>query len=100
MSKITNGKQIKITQHAKLRLRERVPEVHPNNYKAFVKSARYTGYTMAMLTEKNPKMAKYVKTHFKEYRSYVLRVKSNNVFVFGGDHDRTLITVMKIPYKV
>lgn len=93
--------KIEITAHAKQRLRERMPNIHPNDYAQIVRAARYKGETKSSLWKINPKFAKYICQRFYGNNSTEIRVYKNYVFVFCGNkgHSRTLKTVVDIPER-
>lgn len=95
--------KIEITAHAKQRLAERMPNIHPKNYYGIVKAARYNGDTENFLRENNPQFAQYIfsRFHGNKSRSTEIRVYKNCVFIFVGNHghSRTLRTVVDIPQR-
>lgn len=89
--------KIEITYHAKQRLAERVPDIHPSNYSQFVMSARYNGSPISYFYDK-PEILNYLKKYFRSDNSTQLRVYRDCVFVFKGNKGkaRTLVTVVNI----
>ena len=89
--------KIEITYHAKQRLAERVPDIHPSNYTQFVMSARYNGAPIGDFNN-NPEMLEYLYKYFRSDNSTQLRVYRDCVFVFRGNKGkaRTLVTVVKM----
>lgn len=90
--------KIKITTHARQRLKERMPEINPSNYNQVVQAARYKGLTRSDLEKNYPRLAKYIKQRFRYNNSTEIRVYKNCVFIFCGDnhHSRSLRTVVDI----
>ena len=97
-----NTRTISITSHAKSRLRERLPSVHPKNYVRIVHAARYTGLTLSELNLHSPAIANYVRKSFCSDKTCQLRYYSNCIFVFRGNrgHARTLVTVVDLPNNI
>lgn len=93
-----NKGRINITSHARQRLFERLPEIHPNNYNSFVNSARYNGESMNQLILTSPNIAKYIVSHFSANNSTKFKYYRNCLFVFSGNKHkaRTLVTVINI----
>ena len=89
--------KIEITYHARQRLAERVPDIHPSNYTQFVMSARYNGAPISYFRDK-PEMLEYLKKYFYSDNSTQLRIYHDSVFVFRGNKgkSRTLVTVVNI----
>jgi hypothetical protein len=95
-------KKIEITEHARQRLMERMPEVHSSQYTQVVQYARYKGKTEDQLKKENPAFAKALMKRFYKDNSTVIRVYRNHVFVFFGSsgHSRKLKTVVDIPKHI
>lgn len=90
--------KISITHHAKQRLSERVPEIHPCNYNSFVSSARYNGQSIAELRSSNPLIANYISSNFNWGNSTKVKYYKNCAFVFSGNSHKahTLVTVVNL----
>ena len=90
--------KISITEHAKQRLSERVPELRSSDYYGFVSTARYSGATLHDLRYNNPEIASYIAKHFNANNSTQLRHYRNCVFVFSGNSHKahTLVTVVNL----
>ena len=90
--------KISITQHAKQRLAERVPEIRSCDYNSFVCSARYNGESIAELRWSNPRMANYISSNFDWGNSTKIKFYRNCVFVFSGNSHKahTLVTVVNL----
>lgn len=97
---MSRGK-IEITYHAKQRLAERMPNIHPSNYYEMVCAARYKGENKNTLWKINPRLAQYICQRFYGNHSTEIRVYKDHVFVFCGNrgHSRTLRTVVDIHEK-
>lgn len=95
--------KIEITTHAKQRLKERMPTIHPKNYYGIVRAARYQGLTECFLRANHPQLAQYIfsRFHGNQSQSTEIRVYKNYVFIFCGNHghSRTLRTVVDIPQQ-
>ena len=90
-----NRHKVKITEHAKSRLASRCPYILPNNYSGVCTAARYKGTSINNLPDNQ---RKWVAKHFKfKYNTNQIRVYKNTIFIFAGDHSRTLITVYRLP---
>lgn len=96
-TQLNHRHKIQITEHARLRLRERmgnkVSEGHINHY---VQKARYEGTPVA---EASPQELKWMYTHLsKKTKHRTVRFYDNFCFIFGdrGGHYRTLITVISM----
>ena len=91
-------RKISITQHAKQRLAERVPEIRACDYNSFVSSARYNGKSIAELKDSNPRMADYISSNFGWDNSTKIKFYRNCAFVFSGNSHkaRTLVTVVNL----
>ena len=89
---------VNITYHARQRLGERLPNIHPSNYTGFVSAARYNGQSVAELTRYNPELADYIASRFRTNNSTKLKFYRDCVFVFSGDSHkaRTLVTVVNL----
>lgn len=94
--------RIKITTHAKQRLRERLPEVHPNNYQTLVSAARYRGTPVEYLIYFDPMLLDYVENHFDDDNITHLRYYHGCIFVFRGPKrkGRVLVTVVNIAKNI
>lgn len=94
--------KVEITTHAKQRLAERMPNIHPSNYYDMVRAARYKGESKSSLWKTNPRLAQYICQRFYSNHSTEVRVYKDHVFVFAGNHghSRTLKTVVNIHEKV
>lgn len=90
--------KISITFHARKRLAERLPHLHPNNYNSFVNNARYLGKSIAELRKSDLKAADYLSAKFPCNNSVKIRLYHNCVFVFRGNNHKahTLITVVNL----
>ena len=97
-----NRKKIEITNHARQRLSERMPEIQPRDYEKVVQSARYNGKTKHDLLKENPRFAQEVFKRFHKNNSTEVRVYKDHVFIFCGNkgHSRTLRTVVNIPQYI
>ena len=97
-----NMKKIEITEHARQRLMERLPEVNVNQYSQVVQYARYKGKTEYDLKKENPKFASALLRRFRKDNSTEIRVYKNCVFIFFGTkhHARRLKTVVNIPQHI
>lgn len=88
-------KKVKITFHARERLKERCKEFNPIDYINIATSARYRGAKVENLSKKEQA---WLKHHFNlRYRSSQIRIYKDVIFIFAGNHSRTLITVYKMP---
>ena len=94
-----NMKKIEITEHARQRLMERMPEINIKQYNQIVQCARYKGKTEYDLRKENPIFANALLKRFRRDNSTEIRVYKDHVFVFFGNnrHARTLKTVVNIP---
>lgn len=95
-------KKIEITEHARQRLMERMPEVDSSQYAQVVQCARYKGKTASQLKKENPQFAKALMKRFYKDNSTEIRVYRNHVFIFFGSHghSRRLKTVVDIPKHI
>lgn len=95
-----HSKPIKITAHAKLRLKERIGSYAGyKNWNALVKAARYKGRTGRDLTADEQT---WCASHIKRlYSSSQVRVLNGFAFLFMGNDGRarTLVTVIPIVYE-
>lgn len=93
-------RKINITHHARKRLSERVPEIHPREQNAVVSAARYNGKSIAELKQEEPQIANYILHHFKRNKSTKIKFYRGCVFVFRGNGHkaRTLITVVNLQF--
>ena len=88
-------KKVKITFHARERLKERCKEFNSIDYINIATSARYRGSKVEELSKKE---RAWLKHHFNlRYRSSQIRIYKDVIFIFAGNHSRTLITVYKMP---
>lgn len=91
--------KILISNHAKRRLSERIPGLGKNDYRQYVRAARYQGETIAQIARNNPELAEKLSTRFPFNNSEQLRLYKGNLFIFagGGGKARTLVTVINLP---
>lgn len=85
---------IKITNHARLRLRERVKTHNFRNWEQLVKKARYEGKSFYNMSDED---YDWCQTHIKNLtNSSYVSIYNGFVYIFGGNnhHARTLITVL------
>ena len=95
-------KKIEITEHARQRLIERMPEVREDQHAKLVKNARYYGKTACIIAKESPEFAEALFKRFRADNSTQIRVYQNCVFIFFGTnhHARKLKTVVNIPKHI
>lgn len=86
--------KIHITQHAKDRLRLRIPELPKHDYTSYVSCARYNGTTMNMTD--NERLVRFILSNFKADNHTQIRIYDGYAFVFRGHKSRTLVTVVPV----
>ena len=90
-------RQIEITVHAKMRLRERVKNFDGyRNWEHLVKTARYCGKTLSNMTDEEYRWCCRNLSHIGQ--SCQIRVLNGFAYVFKGNkgHARTLVTVISM----
>lgn len=90
-------KDIKITEHAKLRIGERAPHIPRSEYKQWVYNARYKGIPFDAMP---PELQRWVRTSLHLGPKMIgARVYQNYLFLFRGNSGKakTLVTMYPIP---
>ena len=94
------SKNIKLTEHAKMRIGERAPHIPKKQYRQWVYNARYKGLSFSQMC---PQLQKWVKhsVHLGAHMTGA-RIYQNYLFVFCGNnqHSRTLVTMYPVPEAI
>ena len=94
-------KRIIISDHARDRIKERMPNASRHDYIQIAQAARYKGETYNKLKDTNPSLSEFVYRKTKNGNRHVV-VYKNYAFVFCGkeNHFNRLVTVFPIPERV
>lgn len=90
-----NGKGVRITEHAVIRLEDRLGLRSKYEFVKVVKQARMCGLPRGRY---NGAFREYLDTHFiKQSLSQRYKIYEGAVYLFGGQDGKKLITVVSIP---
>lgn len=87
--------KIRVSYHAKQRLKERFSEISSLEYESVARLARYKGKMPAQLRDEYPRLAEYLFKRFRKSNITSIRYYREHVFVFKND---MLVTVVDIPH--